>query len=199
MIISESFLDKNIIKKSIDTYRLDSTNEVLQENVNLFEEQGQQGYDVFLSHSYLDRKRIVSLVELFNSAGYSVYVDWLEDPKMDRSKVNVSTAYTLRERMESSSCLAYIATSNTTSSKWCPWELGYADGTKGGRCCIFPIMENTNSYQGQEYLGLYPYLDYDTYKGTNRYEFWVNNPGNTGEYVSLKDWIAGREPYKHQK
>ena len=196
MIISESFLDKNIITKSINTYRLDSANEVLIENTRLYEEAVQR-YDIFLSHSYLDRKRIISLVELFNKAGYSVYVDWIDDNQMDRSKVGVDTAQTLRKRMESSLCLAYVATSNTTTSKWCPWELGYADGSKDGRCCILPIMENANSYKGQEYLGLYPYIDYVNYNNSTKYDFWVNDPKNAACYVRLREWLRGTEPYIH--
>ena len=115
--------------------------------------------------------------------------------QLDRSNVNKDTALILRDRMNCSNGLSYIATSNSTVSKWCPWELGYFDGKKNGRCCILPIMES-QSFNGQEYLGLYPYLDYDKYTGQNKYEFWVNNQGSS-EYVKLREWLDGKEPYKH--
>lgn len=46
------------------------------------------------------------------------------------------------------------------------------------------------SFKGQEYLGLYPFIDYETRKGTQEYEFWVNDPEN-GNYISLRKWLSG--------
>ena len=124
-----------------------------------------------------------------------MYVDWIEDTQLDRSNVNKDTAQTLRSRMNHLKGLAYVATSNSTNSKWCPWELGYFDGKKNSRCCILPIMES-NTFQGQEYLGLYPYIRYSKISGKNKYDFWVYNQG-TDEYVILKKWLAGSNPYNH--
>lgn len=91
--------------------------------------------------------------------------------------------------------LSYVATSNSTNSKWCPWELGHFDGKKNGRCCILPIMES-QTFQGQEYLGLYPYMQYAQVSGKEKYEFWVYNQG-TNKYVILRKWLDGSNPYKH--
>ena len=68
------------------------------------------------------------MVDLFVNAGYAVYVDWIEDEELDRSEVTPKTAQLLKKRMNSSQGLAYVASSNTAQSKWCPWELGYFDG-----------------------------------------------------------------------
>ena len=46
-------------------------------------------------------------------AGYAVYVDWIEDEELNRSKVTAKTAQTLKRRMNCSRGLAYIATTNT--------------------------------------------------------------------------------------
>lgn len=35
---------------------------------------------IFLSHSYLDKVQVLALIDLFHESGFSVYVDWLEDP-----------------------------------------------------------------------------------------------------------------------
>ena len=48
----------------------------------------------FFSHSYLDKTLVYAVVDLFNQAGYSVYVDWIEDQQLDRSKVTAATANT---------------------------------------------------------------------------------------------------------
>ena len=34
---------------------------------------------MFIAHSFLDKKLILTLMDLFNIAGYSVYADWIND------------------------------------------------------------------------------------------------------------------------
>lgn len=175
MILSKSFLTQQAEKRNISEYGT-KREQILYENVELSTRYDSvnnikiREYDIFLSHSSLDKKLVLTLVDLFNEAGYSVYVDWIEDTQLDRSNVNKDTAQTLRGRMNHSKGLAYVATSNSTNSKWCPWELGYFDGKKNSRCCILPIMES-NTFQGQEYLGLYPYIRYSKISGKNKYDF----------------------------
>jgi hypothetical protein len=46
-----------------------------------------------------------------------------------------------------------------------PWELGYFDGFKPDCVAIMPVLDHpTGSFNGQEYLGLYPIVQKDTYK-----------------------------------
>lgn len=197
MIITKQLLRDNAITKNISESNFQQS-DVFYENAKLSHSDerhdgaAQKNYDIFLSHSSLDKQFVLSLVNLFNKAGFSVYVDWIEDPQMERSNVTPATARTLRYRMNQSKGLAYVATSNISYSKWCPWELGYFDGNKNGRCCILPVLDSNDSrYEGQEYLGLYPYLDYEKVQGSNSYTFWVNNPTNQGQYISLEDWLNG--------
>ena len=120
------------------------------------------------------------------------------DTQLDRSSVTAKTATTLRERMHACNGLAYISTENIAGSKWCPWELGYIDGNKNGRCAILPILErDTGEFKGQEYLGIYPYIDYEQINNSEKYEFWVNDPKDRTKYVSLKKWLLGKDPYAH--
>ena len=59
--------------------------------------------------------------------------------------------------MKSSASLMYIATENSSNSKWMPWELGYFDGLKSDKVAILPLQDSENQrFEGQEYLGLYP-------------------------------------------
>lgn len=192
-------LNKPFLRDAARLSHMDSTgqqNQILTENQQIFF--SKNAYDIFLSHSYLDKSLVYTLVDLFNEAGYSVYVDWMVDTQLDRSNVTAKTAATLRERMDACNGLAYISTVNITSSKWCPWELGYMDGSKNGRCAILPIMEkDTYAFNGQEYLGIYPYIDYEKANNSDKYEFWVNDPKDRNMYVSLRKWLLGKEPYAH--
>ena len=152
-------------------------------------------YDLFISHSFRDKDLVAGLAYLFREAGYAIYIDWINDSKLDRTNVTSATANTIKNRIKGSKGTAYISTSNSTTSKWCPWELGVSDGYNG-KVCILPVMDSS-SFKGQEYLGLYPYLDYETIKGTEKYEFWVRDQNNDNKYVRLRDWLNGCDLFLH--
>ena len=152
-------------------------------------------YDLFISHSFKDKDLVTGLYHLFYKSNYKVYIDWIDDITLDRTNVTPGTASTIKKRILNSSGTSYIATSNSTTSKWCPWELGVADGAIG-KVCILPVME-ANSFNGQEYLGLYPYLDYEKIEGKEEYEFWVCDQKNKKIYVSLRKWLSGQQPFLH--
>ena len=195
MILTHDYL------RSQPRYTFDSAcesvgNQILNENARMYTQN--QSFDVFLSHSSLDHGEVLILIDLFNKCGYSVYVDWIFDKQLDRSNVTPQTAKTLRERMKQSRGLSYLATSNASQSKWCPWELGYFDGKSGNsRCCILPVLSSaTSTYHGQEYLGLYPYLEYSKYQNSDDYDFWVCEQGSS-KYIQLRAWLNGQNPYEH--
>jgi hypothetical protein len=118
-------------------------------------------FDVFLSHSFSDAELIAGVKLALEAEGLRVYVDWIDDRQLDRSHVTVRTADVLRTRMRHSRSLIF-ATSNTSSaSKWMPWELGYFDGFQPGHVGILPLVKTPGSdFEGQEYLGLYPYIEH---------------------------------------
>lgn len=194
------FLNRTYLASVARTFRMDSStvrNKVLTENRQIFF--AKSTYDLFLSHSYLDKSLVYTIVDLFNHAGYSVYVDWMVDTQLDRNNVTPGTAKSLRGRMDTCQGLAYISTDNISTSKWCPWELGYMDGKRNGRCAILPVLDSeTAGFSGREYLGIYPFIDYEINKSGNKYEFWVNDPVNNQNYVSLNEWLTGKDPYKHE-
>ena len=166
---------------------------LISESTMHFDDAG--NYDLFISHSFRDKELISGLYHLFNKAGYKVYIDWIDDKDLDRSKVTSDTAALIKRRIWASTGTTYVSTSNSTSSKWCPWELGVADGMKG-KVCILPVMES--SFKGQEYLGLYPYLEYAKVQGKEKQEFWVYDQVDRSKYVILRDWLKGKSPYIHK-
>ena len=113
---------------------------------------------MFLSHSYDDAEVILGVKKIIEALGLSVYVDWIDDAKLDRSKVTKETAGVLRLRMRACSSLVYAHSPNTADSKWMPWELGYFDGFKETSVWILPLVKDYDA-EFQEYLGLYPTVD----------------------------------------
>lgn len=117
-------------------------------------------FDVFLSHSYDDADTILGVKKLIEALGLTVYVDWVDDPGLDRGSVTRSTAEVLRYRLNNSKSLVYAHSANTPNSKWMPWELGYFDGRKPKYVWILPLVVSyDHEFSGQEYLGLYPTVD----------------------------------------
>ncbi|MBI3657877.1 MAG: toll/interleukin-1 receptor domain-containing protein [Acidobacteria bacterium] len=146
---------------------------------------------MFLSHAYTDRELVLGLALMIEDLGYSVYIDWRDDPHLDRSKVTPETAAKLKARMKVSRCLLYSTTSNASDSKWMPWELGFKDGDNT-RAAILPVVQySTTTYQGQEYLGVYPYVDAGNDR-TGKRRLWVCRSSTC--YVDFDSWLEGSEP-----
>lgn len=167
--------------ESVDTY----AKRKLNESTKAFS--AYKTYDVFLSHSVKDAQAILQIKKVLENYGLSVYVDWIEDQQLDRSKVTPDTARIIRERLKGCKSLIYALTHNSTQSSWVQWELGLGDGQKNGKVAILPILtgnEVNPTFYKQEYLGLYPYIDYS---GSSIYV-------NGKKYISLRDWLQESNP-----
>ncbi|MDD1777338.1 MAG: hypothetical protein LUQ65_04145 [Candidatus Helarchaeota archaeon] len=153
-------------------------------------------YDIFMAHSYRDATIILGLVKTIEELGFTIYVDWIDDPYLNRSDVTKETANLLKSRMTSCKSLFFVISSTSPGSKWMPWELGYFDGIKG-KVAILPIVDieiSTEIYEGQEYLGLYPYITRGN--DTNQqFHIWVNESENV--YIGLTAWLKGQNPINH--
>lgn len=98
------------------------------------------------------------LVALLAEADWQVYVDWL-DPVMP-AVPDRETAEAIQERIRRADFFLFLATQNSRASRWCPWEIGYADGTKSiDRLLIVPTTDDDGTTHGNEYLQLYRHID----------------------------------------
>ena len=66
------------------TYRLSKSVDALLREVTSTSE---RHFDVFLSHSINDAKLVLGIVTFLRNQGLRVYVDWMIDQEMDRSRV----------------------------------------------------------------------------------------------------------------
>lgn len=136
-------------------------------------------FDIFLSHSSEDAEVIAGIKILLESDGLSVYVDWLQDPQLDRSRVTAATAGLLRARMNNSGYLLYASSRSSSASRWMPWELGYFDGRRPNCVGVLPVVASpTASFDGVEYLGLYPLIERVDLAGIGRRFAHVSGPGH---------------------
>jgi len=146
-------------------------------------------FDIFLSHSYLDRKIIYGIYLELTRLGYSVYIDWLKDPELNRDEVSKESADKIRQRLFESKCLFYATTANSNHSNWMPWELRVMDGYNQ-KVVILPLIENhQDEFLRLEYLELYPYIEKGTIRGTEEKILWVFE--NKTYYTSFDNWLEG--------
>jgi hypothetical protein len=112
---------------------------------------------VFLSHSHRDRTLALGLKNKLKQQAVDLYIDWEDTAMPDRP--SRETAEAIQKRIVGCDIFLLLATQNSLSSRWCPWEMGYADGKKPlDRIVIVPTTDDKGNYHGNEYLELYPQL-----------------------------------------
>lgn len=169
---------------------------ILNESARASEQQRIQGskFDIFLSHSSSDAELVLGIRQLLVDRGLTVYVDWINDPQLDRSQVTPATADTLRNRMKSCKSMFFVDTDGSTSSRWMPWECGYFDAFSGSKVAIIPLRENAqNDYAGREFLGLYFYITFEN-STEGGLGLWVRSASNT--HASYRAWMGGQMPQR---
>lgn len=135
---------------------------------------------VFLCHSHPDAELVKGFVTLLREAGWRAYVDWA-DTEMP-GKPNRVTAARLQEKIVAADYFLYLATSNSATSRWCPWEIGYANGKKPiDRLLVCPTTDGATTHGG-EYLELYRRLDF-----SNLRQLTVWQPGDSTAGAPVRD------------
>lgn len=83
-------------------------------------------FDVFLSHRYYLRfYNIIVYYILTVFYDLVVYVDWIFDYNVDRKKLSEDTVKLLKYRMTQSNKLIFYNISNSITTNWMAWEVGY--------------------------------------------------------------------------
>ena len=76
--------------------------------------------------------------------------------------------------------------------------LGYMDGDKS-KAAILPVFKDetssTDNFEGQEYLGAYPFCIEATDDKTHKNRLWICEASDI--YVSFDNWLKGKKPINH--
>lgn len=117
---------------------------------------------VFISHSHVDSTLAERLAGFVASFGVPVYVDILD---VDiPSRTGVETAELLRAKIASLPKFIALVSEKALTSKWIPWELGFADGqrtkdlSEEPRVALLPVLRTASDWPGVEYMELYPQI-----------------------------------------
>lgn len=158
-------------------------------------------FDVFLSYTLADKDVVGGIYIELIKQGLTVYLDWVVDPDLQRSKVTKESAERIRRRLKSSKSLLLAMSENVVLSKWVPWELGYVDGHTG-RCGLFPVSDDRippTTFTRSEFLLLYPYVKKATVTDLSYSEkSYITESAYS--YADFKNWVNGDAvPIYHNK
>lgn len=96
------------------------------------------GYvDVFISHGQKDKPRAGALKKKIEAMGFSCFID-ADDPVLAEKKARgreeeKALAEYIRQKLRDCRCIIYAHSTQTLTSRWMQWELGFFDGRWGPR------------------------------------------------------------------
>ncbi|PUV24160.1 toll/interleukin-1 receptor domain-containing protein [Sphingobacterium athyrii] len=184
------------------TSRFINLNESLKATRNFSKSQPQYKPTVFVSHKHSDledQEEMKGIFELLQDFGAEVYIDSM-DKKMP-TETSGETALRIKEVIKHTNKFILVATEKAIESFWCNWELGIGDTHKYiDHIAIIPIKEKgerDSQYKGNEYLQIYPLIEYNeaftNIKGHHFVEgYYVSKPENKEgiKYITLlKEWL----------
>lgn len=197
MIFERGYFKSNRIQKS-------DLNESLRETRTFSKGKYEPKPTVFISHKHSDLQDLEELkgvMEIFEDLGAKIYIDSMDNNMPGHTCGD--TALRIKEVIKHSNKFILIATEKAIESYWCNWELGIGDTFKYiEHIAILPIKEQgeyDHNYKGNEYLQIYPSIDF--YKGNTYYRnsnllidrgYYVCKPTNKEgiRYITkLKDWL----------
>ncbi|WP_372741804.1 toll/interleukin-1 receptor domain-containing protein [Neptunomonas sp.] len=137
----------------------------------------------FLCHSHKDHELAKGLQVLMKEHGWNLYIDW-EDSGMP-STPNKETANIIKTKIKTTDWFLFLATGNSTQSRWCPWEIGFADSSQDyEKILIIPTEDDYGNWYGNEYLQLYKKMDNGSNKLTGKSGYAVFDAGtNSGTWI----------------
>ncbi|WP_044173537.1 toll/interleukin-1 receptor domain-containing protein [Flectobacillus major] len=151
---------------------------------------------IFLSHKHDELTILQNVISFLIAEGVDIYVDWMDDEMP--AYTNARTAIRLKEKIKIANKFILVATPNAINSKWCNWELGLGDAAKYiEHIALLPINRTYQSFNGSEYLKIYPFIQYEdgngkyssgTYIPKGYYVFTPLENGNL-KVVPLKEWL----------
>lgn len=158
---------------------------------------------VFLSHKHDDLADLRGLIGLLEGIGAKIYIDSMDNKMPDQTCGD--SAARIKEVIKFCDKFVLLATAKAIESYWCNWELGIGDTHKFiQHIAILPIKESGQydwQYKGNEYLQIYPQIDYED--GTRFYQdgtrvaagYYVSRPANKQNVnfiTPLKQWLVSR-------
>ncbi len=122
----------------------------------------------------------LGLQQWLKEQGLELYIDWL-DPYMPNTPDGM-TADRIRTVIKGADVFLFLATNDSMTSRWCPWELGFADGVKRNeQIAVIATRDASGNYYGNEYLQLYRRIDQPT---AGNVLYWYPKGTQSAQYMT---------------
>lgn len=148
-------------------------------------------FDVHLCHAFLDALEAKTLRDWLAAEGLSVYVDRMDDATVNEEQASPMRRDLLAERFKNCKAIVFVTSEDWTHSVWMPWHMGYFDAL-GYKVAVLPIHDgelDKAEFKGQEYLGIYPYIDRGPIGDDTGIHFRIRHQDPSSPLKYLKDWI----------
>lgn len=119
---------KEFLKKVYpnQTYKVLETPDELENRILIGKEQSWKQYDLFISHSSIDRDIVRKLIDYENGQGLFAFCDWMNDSDyLKRTLLCEATLRVIEYRLDKSKALVFVRTSSSLKSPWCQYEINY--------------------------------------------------------------------------
>ena len=121
-------------------------------------------HDIFISHSHADTRAAKALAVRWEGFGHRVYADFRDEQLIEASRTNTmdaALAEHLRRTIRRCRIFVFVASANSATSGWMPWELGMAHGAVG-RVHLYRLGGGAaKAFKRREYLKLYEATSFD--------------------------------------
>lgn len=108
------------------TYAVPQTPDELENRIGIGKEQALKRYDMFVSHSSMDREIIRKLISYENDQGIFAFCDWMNDSDyLKRTLLCEATLHVIEYRLDKSDTLIFVRTPSSIQSVWCKYEINY--------------------------------------------------------------------------
>ena len=187
---NSSIINESIINESLNEVRMFSAKTAYTSKPT-----------IFVSHKHDDLTDLRGIMGMLQGLGAKIYIDSMDNGMPGQT--SGETAMRIKEVIKFSNKFVLLATNKAIESFWCNWELGIGDTHKYiDHIAIVPMKEKgeyNSQYKGNEYLQIYPSIDFED--GTGRYVstqqvitkgYYVCKPKNKEgiRYITpLKDWL----------
>jgi len=150
------------------------------------------GKNCFLSHSSKDHAHLADVISFLEEFGARVYID--KEDSLLPQQTSRATAEALKSRINDYRRLVILASTNSKTSRWIPWEIGLADAIKDIRSiAILPLTSNDDesafNWIEQEYLCLYRQIVQGSLDGYTTPQ-WMALDRQANTAIPLSDWFV---------
>lgn len=112
----------------------------------------------YLSHVEADIRLARGLMVLLREKGWNVSIDWREESVFEKATPEIMDK--IQTRIREADWFLFLATPQSLNSRWCSWELGFANGVRHfDSILVVPTKNDDGTPTGNDYVQIYRHIE----------------------------------------